>query len=133
MNSPDASQPWRILIVEDEVLVGMFLADVLMDLGHTVVASVESMGGALQVAGREKIDLAMVDLSLAGEGDGIETARRLYEQHGVRTILMSGASQAAINERAQAVRALGTLVKPYTEGEVVAALQTAAKELPSPS
>lgn len=126
----DSSLPsWRILIVEDEVLVSMFLDDVLTDLGHTVAGTAESMADALSLAASREVDLAMVDLGLAGVGDGIQTASALLARHGIRTILMSGASHAAVNEHAKDLQALGVLVKPYTEAEVRDALQVAAREL----
>jgi two-component system, response regulator PdtaR len=123
------TNPLRILIVEDEVLVSMFLSDVLMDLGHTVVGTADSMDSALSLAAEHPSDLALVDVGLSGKGDGIEAARALHERHGVRTLLMSGASEAALTARAETVQSLGILMKPYTEADVQRALTAAASQL----
>ena len=119
----------RILIVEDEVLVGMFLSDVLLDLGHTITGTAESVDSALAVAAQQPSDLAFVDLGLAGKGDGIEAARLLRERHGMRTILMSGASESSVTSRAEAVQPVGILIKPYTEADVQDVLAKAAAQM----
>jgi CheY-like chemotaxis protein len=127
---PTAAGGLRILIVEDEVLVSMFLADVLTDLGHTVTGTADTVDTALEVAAQHPCDLAFIDLGLAGHGDGIEVAQQLRERHGIPALLMSGASEAAVSARADQVRALGILVKPYTEADVRQALDAARAQLP---
>lgn len=121
----------RILIVEDEILVSMFLSDVLMDLGHTVTGTADSMDSALTLAAQHPSDLALVDVGLAGKGDGIEAARVLRERHGLRTLLMSGASEASLAARAATAQSLGILMKPYTEADVQRALTAAVTQLSS--
>jgi CheY-like chemotaxis protein len=123
----------RILIVEDEVLVAMFLSDVLMDLGHTITGTVESVEQALKLGAEQPTDLAFVDVGLAGKGDGVEAARMLREQHGIQSVLMSGASEATLSARAEKVQPLGILIKPYTESDVVRVLDTAVAQLRKPN
>jgi two-component system, response regulator PdtaR len=120
----------RILIVEDEVLVSMFLSDVLMDLGHTVTGTADTVDAALQLASKHPCDLAFIDLGLAGKGDGIEAAYMLREQHGLPALLMSGASESSVAARAEKARPLGILIKPYTEADVQRVLAAAMAQLP---
>lgn len=120
----------RILIVEDEVLVSMFLSDVLEDFGHTVTGTADTVDLALELAAKHPCDLAFVDLGLAGKGDGIEAAHKLREQHGVPALLMSGASESSVAARAEKARPLGILIKPYTEADVKQALAAAMSQLP---
>jgi CheY-like chemotaxis protein len=122
----------RILIVEDEVLVSMFLSDVLMDLGHTVTGTADTVDAALALAAQKPSDLAFVDMGLAGKGDGVEAAKLLRERHGVRTVLMSGASESTVASRAEAAQPLGILIKPYTEADVQRALDAAVAHLQPP-
>ena len=46
-----------------------------------------------------KPDLALVDIRLAGEGDGIEAARALTADGGVPILFLTGYSGAAVLER----------------------------------
>jgi len=128
--SPGVATPLRVLVVEDEALVSLFLTEVLHDLGYQVAGCAVSLRGALQLAASTPADIALVDIGLAGEGDGIDVAAELRNRHGLPALLMSGASQAALECRVAAARPLGYLMKPYTELDVERALAAAAVHLP---
>jgi CheY-like chemotaxis protein len=57
----------RILVVEDEVLISMFLEDVLDDLGALVVGPVTNLKDGLGAIQGESLDGAILDLNLGGE------------------------------------------------------------------
>ena len=56
----------RFLVVEDEVLLALNLEDMLVALGHTVVAVAARIPQALALAESSDIDLAVLDLNLSG-------------------------------------------------------------------
>jgi CheY-like chemotaxis protein len=56
----------RILIVEDEMLVSMLVTDILEDFGCTVLGPATRLQAALEAAGREDFDAALLDVNLAG-------------------------------------------------------------------
>jgi CheY-like chemotaxis protein len=56
----------RILLVEDEAMVAMLIEDMLEDLGHELVKVASRLEDALAAAKDEAIDLAILDLNLAG-------------------------------------------------------------------
>ena len=120
----------RVLIVEDESLVSLFLQGVLRDLGHTVSGIAPSLRTALAVAAGTPTDLAIVDVGLAGDGgDGIDAAVALRERHGIPAVLMTGASFATLGERLKQAEPLGFLTKPYTGADVERILATAMPAL----
>ena len=57
----------RILVVEDEMLIGMLLEDMLTDIGHEVAAIVPRLKDALVAVEKETFDLAVLDVHLHGE------------------------------------------------------------------
>jgi CheY-like chemotaxis protein len=57
----------RVLIVEDESLLVMVLEDLLPDLGYQVAATANSVESALEALDAQAIDLAILDINLAGE------------------------------------------------------------------
>jgi two-component SAPR family response regulator len=63
---PDAG-PLKVLVVEDESLVAMHIESMLEEIGCKVVASVPRLVKALSLAGSLDIDLAVLDINLAGE------------------------------------------------------------------
>jgi CheY-like chemotaxis protein len=131
--SPSATgRALRVLIVEDETLISLFLQGVLRDLGHSISGIAPSFRTALAVAAGTPSDLAIVDVGLAGDGgDGIDTAAALWDRHGIRSLLMTGATFAEFADRIQAARPLGLLTKPYTEADVEKALNGAIDRLTS--
>jgi DNA-binding NarL/FixJ family response regulator len=56
--------PRTILIVEDEPLIAMMLEDFLESLGHTVVATCESVEDALAKVDAGGFDVAIIDVQL---------------------------------------------------------------------
>jgi CheY-like chemotaxis protein len=67
MGQSPASAKRRVLVVEDEMLIGMLLEDMLTDLGHEVAAIVPRLKDALTAVERESFDLAVLDVHLHGE------------------------------------------------------------------
>jgi CheY-like chemotaxis protein len=57
----------RILVVEDEALVALLLEGMLIDLGHSVVGPVARFSKALEMAQREELDVAILDVNIHGQ------------------------------------------------------------------
>ncbi len=64
---PDERALSRILIVEDEPLIALMLADMLADLGYQVAASVTQVGEALSVLDDIAIDIALLDVNIGAQ------------------------------------------------------------------
>ena len=56
----------RVLIVEDDVLIGLHLEDLLTALGHEVVAQAMRIDRAMELAREIDIDFAVLDINVAG-------------------------------------------------------------------
>lgn len=56
----------RVLLVEDEMLVGMLLEDFLCELGCVVIGPVTSLKEAVASAHDAQVDVALLDVNLAG-------------------------------------------------------------------
>ncbi|WP_338310574.1 response regulator, partial [Bradyrhizobium ottawaense] len=53
-----------VLLVEDEALIQMMIADMLVELGHTVVAEASDLASALEHANNTEFDFAVLDVLL---------------------------------------------------------------------
>lgn len=103
----------RVLIVEDDLLIASQMEAALVEGGFDVVGLAASGEEALELAKAELPMLAVVDIKLAGERDGVETALDLFRSHGVRCIFASAHTDAEVRNRAEPVAPLGWLRKPY--------------------
>jgi DNA-binding response OmpR family regulator len=57
----------RVLVIEDEGLVALMIEDMLVELGCEVVGSIAELSRACEAASAADIDLAMLDVNLAGK------------------------------------------------------------------
>jgi DNA-binding NarL/FixJ family response regulator len=115
----------RILIVEDDYFVGLQNEDMLTKAGFSVVGIATSADYALTLAAREQPDLVLMDIRLAHYGDGIDTAIKLLQKYGLRSVFVTAHADPDTRSRAIAARPLGWLVKPFTAGALVKAVREA--------
>lgn len=78
----------RILVVEDEFLIAIHVADIMADLGFTVAGPVGNVGQALALTGEDRIDGAILDVNLSGQLV-FPLAQALADRH-IPFILTSG-------------------------------------------
>jgi two-component system, response regulator PdtaR len=79
----------RVLIVEDEVIVAMHLAMLVVELGHEVCARVASATDAVARADALRPDVVLMDIRLAGGSSGVDAARELHTRQALRCIFLS--------------------------------------------
>ena len=72
-----------------------------------------------------------MDIRLAGDRDGIDTALELFRSHGIRCIFASAYSDQEAQRRAAPAAPLGWLQKPYTMASLTAKVRAALSELRS--
>ena len=112
--------PKRVLIVEDDTLVGLGIKANLERLGHVVVGQAATVEEAVEQFRATKPDLCLVDIRLDSGGDGIELAGRLMKERRVPMIIVSAYSDVDLIRRATDAGVFGYLVKPVS-GEALAA------------
>jgi DNA-binding NarL/FixJ family response regulator len=118
----------RILVVEDDYFVATDLEDGLRQAGMDVLGPVPTAEEALALAKAEHPVLALMDIRLAGEMDGIDAALALYRELGIRCIFASAHAEPPYRQRAAAASPLGWVQKPYATEAVVAAVKKALAE-----
>lgn len=106
-----------VMIVEDEFLVALQLEDIIMDVGHRVVATAPDLPAASAV--RQRPDVALIDLNLRDGPTGPDVARLLSERFGTRVIYVT-ANAGQIGEPAPT--AIGVIHKPFSRAGIEAAI-----------
>ena len=85
---------WRILVVDDEVLVAYDVAQIVEDLGAVVIGPAHDLERGLELAEREHIDFALLDVNL-GSQMSTPIAESLRKR-GIPFVLVSGYMRAHI-------------------------------------
>lgn len=108
----------RVLVVEDDAIVGAALAEMLEAMGHDVCAIEFTEAGAVSAAGRCKPDLMIVDVRL-GDGSGIAAVEQILRGGPAPHLFVTG-------EKIQASRpGAVVLQKPYFERDLAGAIHRA--------
>lgn len=112
----------RILVVEDEALVAMMIADTLADVGCEIVGPVATTQDALELMSRTLVDGATLDINLTHE-EVLPVAEAL-DSHRIRFLLITGYDQENVLRR---YRRWPMMQKPFTETDLLHGLARALR------
>ncbi len=112
MKSKNQIKPLKILIVEDEAIIGMALAADLEDSGYEVAEVAGSGEEALETIKKQPVDLLLLDIKLGNSMSGIETLKKIREIANPAVIIISGNSETKTFQQIQDLKVDGFLVKP---------------------
>ncbi|WAI02443.1 response regulator [Methanogenium organophilum] len=119
----------RVLVVEDDAIIGMDIEHRVKKLGYEVCGVADTAAEALEIASSKKPDIALMDIRLRGEVDGIEAARMLRDQLSVPVIFITAYSDMKMRSRALDIDPLGYIVKPLREVELRKTLEAAEEKV----
>ena len=110
----------RVLIVEDEAIIAMLLAQVIEGMGHDVCDIAVTEAEVVAAAARCRPDLMIVDAHLR-EGSGISAVKEILRSGVVPHVFVSGDTITVQKLSPGSV----VLEKPFTEAELARAMQRA--------
>ena len=113
-------KPLRVLVVEDDALLGFTLGDVLDELGFEVCAIEVTEAGAVSAAARCKPDLMIVDVRLRG-GNGISAVDKMCLASFIPHVFVTGDIAEVKARRPGAI----AIQKPFKEADLALAIQQA--------
>jgi two-component system, response regulator PdtaR len=112
----------RILVAEDEAIIRMDLIEMLQAAGYEVVAAATNGQEAIDLAVEHKPDLAILDVKMPVL-DGITAAAKIIEIAPV--LMLTAFSQRELVERARDAGVMAYVVKPFTIGDLIPAIEIA--------
>lgn len=127
------ASPWRILVVDDDPAYAEGLARALERRGHQAFTA-ENGPAALDLAGRQTLDAAILDLRLAEDSGLRLIAPLLTLRPDLRILLLTGYASIATAVHAMKLGAAHYLPKPAAIDDILTALGRAAgdPECPPP-
>jgi two-component system, response regulator PdtaR len=118
----------KILIVQDDFLLAEGLRIVIEDAGHEVVGLARNTARADELAAQPRPVLAIVDLMLEIDVDGIATASFLQQQHGLKILITTGFPDSVVEREGVKDFACAIVRKPYTDDEIRDAVARCLRE-----
>lgn len=101
-----------VLVVEDEAIIALDLACSIEALGYRVLGPASNREEACRIAAIEHPDLLLMDVTIQGEADGIETARDITHSMPAKLVFLTAHTDAATRARANALAPQAFLTKP---------------------
>ena len=110
----------RVLVVEDEAAISLLLEDMLLDFGCEIVGPAARLGTALDLVQNGLIDLAILDVNVAGEP--IYPVAAALAERNVPFVFSTGYGSAGIEDL---YRNRPVLQKPFAQTDLQQKLQQA--------
>jgi len=109
------NQAKRILIVEDDMIIGANISLQLTNLGYEVDGLVARGEDAIAHVQSNCPDLLLLDINLKGTINGIETAHRINHTHKIPIIYLTANADDATFKRAKATFPKAFITKPFSK------------------
>ncbi|MCF8589209.1 ANTAR domain-containing response regulator [Gordonia liuliyuniae] len=122
--TPSGRQASRVVVAEDDSLIRLDLIEMLREEGYEVVG--EAPNGQIAVDLTEELlpDLVIMDVKMPVR-DGIDAASEIATKRLAPVVMLTAFSQREFVERARDAGAMAYLVKPFTQADLVPAIEVA--------
>lgn len=120
---------YKILIVEDELLIAHHIKQFLEKANFECVGIAINYEEAIVLLKKEDIDIVLLDVTLSGSKTGIDVAREINNSFNVPFIYLTSYSDAQTLKTLKETYPLGYLSKPINEINVITTLEIACNNI----
>ncbi|MVM38486.1 response regulator [Spirosoma sp. HMF3257] len=121
--------PLKLLVVEDDMIIAANIALQLSKLGYEVSGIVPRGEEAILHAETNRPDLILLDISLKGSLDGIDTAHAIHQRWNIPIIYVTANTDEATFARAKKTHPYAYIAKPIRAIELQRAIELAVSRL----
>jgi CheY-like chemotaxis protein len=108
----------KVLVVEDEAIIAMDLANVLRRLGCEITAVVSSGEESIERAERLRPDLVFMDVRLKGSVSGLEAGLQIRDRLHIPVVHLTAFGEDVAADPIGASRDFPRVMKPFIEREI---------------
>ena len=110
----------ELVIIEDEYLISFFLEDACRQAGWKAAGMTDSAEEGLDMIRETRPELALVDVRLSGEADGVELARKAMEERpDLKVIFVTGSAEPEMMERMKRLSPTAIMIKPVQTQDLI--------------
>jgi DNA-binding LytR/AlgR family response regulator len=120
-----SKEPIRILVVEDEPIIGRDIAQRLKARGHEVVGFARSSDEALEQAHELRPNIVIMDIHLLDGHSGVDAAKRIRHELELPVIFLTANSDDDTLSKAKIAEPYGFVVKPFSDQALHTAIEIA--------
>jgi len=115
----------KVFIVEDEAITALDIKRTLEKLNYEIVGVTDRGEDAIKMVDKSDPDIILMDITLKGELDGIETARLLNIQTSIPIVYLTAHFDDETIERSKSTIPYGFLLKPLNDRDLNSCLRMA--------
>jgi two-component system, response regulator PdtaR len=123
-HTSDSATVTRVLVAEDEALIRLDLAEMLVEAGYEVVGQASNGEQAVALSRELRPDLVMMDVKMPVL-DGISAAEQIGKERIAPVVMLTAFSQKELVERARDAGVMAYIVKPFTASDLAPAIDIA--------
>ena len=123
------NSPIKILIVEDEMIIGANISLQLSKLGYDVIGIISRGEEALNFVRQNQPDIILMDIQLKGGLDGIETTQLILKEFQIPVIYLTANSNDEYFKRAKATHPFAFISKPFKKLDLQHAIELTIDQL----
>ena len=112
----------KIFIVEDDPIINMHLEFMLREKGYSVAGNATNGSNAIEGIRISTPDIVLMDVSIEGEIDGIETAKIIRNEFNIPVVFITSFSDEKTIARAKIATPFGYLIKPVSPKDLYIAI-----------
>lgn len=117
-----------VLIVEDDKIIAQIADWRLTNLGYRVCGRAATGAEAMELVGKHKPDIVLMDINIKGDIDGIETAKMIKKDFSIPVVYVTSHSEGPTLERAKETKPDGFILKPFEDDDLRVAIELALKK-----
>lgn len=115
----------KVFIIEDEAITALDIKNTLEKMNYEIVGIKDRGEAALKIIDKADPDIVLMDISLKGELDGIETARLLNIQKKIPIVFLTAHFDDVTVERSKSTNPYGYLLKPLNDRDLNSCIRMA--------
>ena len=115
----------NVLVVEDENIVSKDIQHSLSKLGYHVVGAASTGEMAIELAGKFKPNIVLMDIMLKGEMNGIEAADFIKKNYNIPVIFLTAYADESTLSMAKVTEPYGYIIKPFKEIDLHTSIEMA--------
>ena len=115
---------YRILLVEDEGLIRVTLAETLEEAGYDVVEAATGDEACTLIRGINGFDVLLTDIQMPGTADGIDVAQHFHAHHPHAPVVFMTGRPDMLARIGQLAKGEALLRKPFRPRQMLDALDT---------
>ncbi len=115
----------KVMVVEDEVLIGLMLVKKLRAYGYDVCEVITTGEKSVEIAAEINPSVVLMDVTLAGRMNGLEAAKEIKKRYNIPIIIFTGYSDKSFHDQAHQIDPVAILAKMDPMSDIIAAIEKA--------